>query len=87
MAPTTEGLMNLQETAEFMGCSTVTIRRMEKRGELPMVKLPGTRLVRFRRATLQRLIETSEKRQPAPMHDYATPEPIGETSVRSAVSD
>jgi excisionase family DNA binding protein len=61
MAPATEELMDLQAAAKFMGCSTMTTRRMAKRGDLPVVKLPGTRLLRFRPSTLQRVIETSEK--------------------------
>jgi excisionase family DNA binding protein len=61
MAPATEELMNLKEAAQFMGCSAVTTRRMAKRGDLPSVKLPGTRLLRFRPSSLQRVIEISEK--------------------------
>ena len=61
MATTTEGLMNLRDASKFMGCSTMTTRRMAKRGDIPVVKLPGTRLVRFRPSTLQRVIEVSEK--------------------------
>lgn len=60
MAPAEE-LLNLKAASKFMGCSTVTVRRMAKRGDLPIVKLPGTRLVRFRPSTLQRVIEISEK--------------------------
>lgn len=61
MAPATEELLNLKAAARFMGCSTVTTRRMAERGDLPVVKLPGTRLLRFRPSTLQRMIESSEQ--------------------------
>jgi excisionase family DNA binding protein len=61
MAPATEDLMDLQAASKLMNCSTVTTRRMVARGDLPVVKLPGTRLLRFRPAALQRVIETSEK--------------------------
>jgi excisionase family DNA binding protein len=57
---TTEGLINLRDAADFMGCSTVTIRRMAKRGDIPAMRLPGTRLMRFRRSTLQGVIESCE---------------------------
>jgi excisionase family DNA binding protein len=60
MAPATEELMNLRDASRFMKCSVVTIRRMAKRGDIPAVKLPGTRLLRFRPSTLQRVIEISE---------------------------
>jgi excisionase family DNA binding protein len=55
-----DGLVSLQDAARLMGCSAVTVRRMAKRGDIPAVRLAGTRLVRFRRSTLQRVIETSE---------------------------
>jgi excisionase family DNA binding protein len=61
MAPEAENLIDLRSASKFMGCSTVTTRRMVKRGDIPTVKLPGTRLLRFRPSTLQRVIEFSEK--------------------------
>ena len=61
MAPEAENLIDLRGAAKFMNCSTVTIRRMTKRGDLPVVKLPGTRLVRFRPSTLQRVISETGK--------------------------
>jgi len=61
MAPTTEQLVTLQAASQSMNCSTVTIRRMVKRGDISAVRLPGTRLLRFRPSTLQRVIEISEK--------------------------
>jgi excisionase family DNA binding protein len=48
MSPATEELMNLRAASKFMACSPMTIRRMARRGDIPVVKLPGTRLVRFR---------------------------------------
>jgi excisionase family DNA binding protein len=66
MAPEAENLIDLRSASKFMGCSAVTVRRMVKRGDLPVVKLPGTsRLLRFRVSSLQRVIETSEKRKGA----------------------
>jgi hypothetical protein len=61
MAQVVEGLLNLKAASKFMGCSTVTAKRMVDRGDLPVVKLPGTRLLRFRPETLLRLIENNEK--------------------------
>jgi excisionase family DNA binding protein len=60
-----EGLMSLQDAARLMACSTVTVRRMAKRGDIPATKLPGSRLVRFRRSIIQRVIESGEKHNPA----------------------
>ena len=57
----TEELISLQDAAKLMSCSAVTVRRMVKRGDIPMVKLPRTRLLRFRPSTLLQVIETSEK--------------------------
>jgi excisionase family DNA binding protein len=61
MAEATENLITLQAASRFMKCSVVTIRRMAKRGDIPAVRLPGTRLLRFRPSSLQRVIEISEK--------------------------
>jgi hypothetical protein len=61
MAPAAEELMNLRDASRFMGCSVVTTRRMAKRGDLPVVKLPGTRMLRFRPESLRRVIEVSER--------------------------
>jgi predicted site-specific integrase-resolvase len=61
MAQVTEGLLNIRDASRFMKCSIATARRMAKRGDIPAVTLPGTRLLRFRPAALQRVIETSEK--------------------------
>jgi predicted site-specific integrase-resolvase len=58
-----EELMNLRAASRFLGCSPVTARRMAKRGDLPVVELPGTRLLRFRPSTLQQVIESNEKRK------------------------
>lgn len=63
MAQVTEELMNLKAASKFMGCSTVTTRRMVERGDIPTVKLPGTRLLRFRPESLRRLIESSEEQK------------------------
>jgi excisionase family DNA binding protein len=56
-----EELMNLKTASRFMKCSVVTVRRMAARGDIPSVKLPGTRLLRFRPSTLERAIEANEK--------------------------
>jgi excisionase family DNA binding protein len=61
-----EELINLRDASKFMGCSPMTTRRMAKRGDIPVVKLPGTRLLRFRLSTLQRVIEISEKGKGSP---------------------
>jgi excisionase family DNA binding protein len=58
----TDYLLGLQETAKLMGCSTVTVRRMVRRGDLPVTKLPGSRLVKFRRTSLLDLINKCERR-------------------------
>jgi excisionase family DNA binding protein len=55
-----EGLISLRDAAKLIGCSTITVRRMAARGDLPVMKLPGSRLVRLRRTALQRVIESSE---------------------------
>jgi excisionase family DNA binding protein len=59
MAPAEE-LMNLKAASRFLGCSPVTARRMVKRGDICAVRLPGTRLLRFRRSSLERVVEFSE---------------------------
>jgi excisionase family DNA binding protein len=60
MAPEEE-LINLKAASKVLGCSPMTTRRLEKRGDLSAVRLPGTRLLRFRPSALQRVIEISEK--------------------------
>jgi excisionase family DNA binding protein len=60
MAPPEE-LMNLKAASKFLGCSPQTTRRLEQRGDISAVRLPGTRLLRFRPSTLQRMIESNEK--------------------------
>lgn len=55
-----EELMNLKDASRLMGYSTVTTRRLVKRGVIPTVRLPGSRLLRFRPSTLRRVIEFSE---------------------------
>jgi excisionase family DNA binding protein len=59
MAPAEE-LMNLKAASRFLACSPMTARRMAERGDLPVVKLPGTRLLRFRRSSLERVVEFAE---------------------------
>jgi excisionase family DNA binding protein len=59
MAQATEELMDLRDASRFMKCSVVTVRRMAQRGDISAVRLPGTRLLRFRPSALQR--EISEK--------------------------
>ena len=61
MALAAEELMNLKAASSFMKCSVVTVRRMVARGDIPALRLPGTRLLRFRQETLQRVIENNEK--------------------------
>jgi excisionase family DNA binding protein len=60
MASEADNLIDLRSAARVLGCSPMTARRMVKGGFLPSVKLPGTRLLRFRPAAIQRVIESSE---------------------------
>jgi predicted site-specific integrase-resolvase len=57
-----EELMNLKAASRFLGCSPITARRLAKRGLLPSLTLPGTRLLRFRPAALREVIELSERK-------------------------
>jgi excisionase family DNA binding protein len=57
-----ERLMDLKDASKILGCSPMTTRRLEKRGYISAVRLPGTRLLRFRPSTLLQVIETSEKK-------------------------
>ena len=61
MAVTTEVLITLKDASKVLGCSPGTMRRMERRGDISAVRLPGTRLLRFRPSSLQRVIEASER--------------------------
>ncbi|MCC7263699.1 MAG: helix-turn-helix domain-containing protein [Candidatus Latescibacteria bacterium] len=52
---TKERLMTMQEVAEYLQCSLSTIRRWVVRGKVPHYRMG--KLVRFRRAELDRWLE------------------------------
>jgi len=51
-------LLNVRETAAFLGISQTTVWKLTKEGTLPSVKLG--RSVKWRRETLERRIEEME---------------------------
>jgi excisionase family DNA binding protein len=54
----TPRLLSYRQAAEYLGVSYWTIRAWADSGKLPVVKLPGARLLRVERAALDRLIDT-----------------------------
>src|SRR5262249_7179557 len=48
-------LLSRKQAAELIGCSSATVRRLEKRGVLPSVRF-NERLVRYRSADISALI-------------------------------
>lgn len=55
-----EGLLDLDETARLLNKKPRTVRAMAARGSLPVVRIAGTRALRFRPDSIQRLLEQSE---------------------------
>ena len=52
-----DGLLTLQQVAEFFGISARTLRRWRQRGLLPAIRIAGT--VRFRLADLEHALADS----------------------------
>jgi excisionase family DNA binding protein len=50
-------LLSYQQAAEYLGVSYWTIRSWAESGKLPIVKLPGSRLLRVERAELDRFVD------------------------------
>ena len=49
-------LLTKKEVASFWRVTTRTIDRLVSQGEMPFVKLPGGRSIRFRASDLERMI-------------------------------
>lgn len=52
-SPTT--YLTIEDTAELLQCSTITIRRMISRGGLKAYRFPGSRLIRIDPRDLDRI--------------------------------
>jgi len=50
-----ERLINAGGVASILGCHERTVRRLVAEGSIPVVKIPGSRLLRFRASTLREL--------------------------------
>jgi excisionase family DNA binding protein len=66
-----EGLLTVDELAEYLKCSPGTIYNRTSRNEIPHLKVGG--LLRFRRSEIDVWIE--RHREPAPAADRAESEP------------
>ena len=49
-------LLSRKEVARFLGCHIETVKRMQRRGQLPAIIL-NSRLIRYERADVERLIQ------------------------------
>lgn len=65
-------LMTTAEVAEHYKVSRYTVQRWAREGILESVKLPGTRMNRFRREDVERLSRPSTTEHPA-VHPGASP--------------
>ena len=54
---TRTGLLTKKEVAKFWQVTTRTIDRLIQQGQMPYVKLPGGRSIRFRPADLDKMVE------------------------------
>lgn len=50
-------LLNVTQVAEVLGVSKRTVYRLRSEGELPSVQIPGRRLARWKRRTVERYVE------------------------------
>jgi len=57
----TDPLATPREVAQLLACGVSTVYRLCAAGVLPVVKIPGTALVRFRRDRLEGLLKTWEE--------------------------
>ncbi len=53
-------LMKPQEVAELLGIGVSSVYRLAERGTLPTVKIPGTKVVRFRRERVEEFVRRWE---------------------------
>ena len=50
-------LMTYRQVADYLGVSYWTVRGWAETGKLPIVKLPGSRLLRIERAVLDAFVD------------------------------
>ena len=74
-------LLNRDEVADCLGTSVSTVVRLEKRGDLPRVKLG--RLVRFRSMDVEALIQQHSENADGP----ASNEAVGKTTREDTPHD
>ena len=55
-------LMKPKEVAELLGIGESSVYRLAERGTLPTVKIPGTKMVRFRRERVEELVRRWERK-------------------------
>ncbi len=55
-----EPLVKPRQLAGEWGCGLSTIYRLAELGVLPTVKIPGTKLIRFKRERIEQLVKTWE---------------------------
>ena len=53
----TPRLLSYQQAADYLGVSYWTVRAWAESGKLPIVKLPGSRLLRVERTELDRFVD------------------------------
>ena len=56
----TPQLVNLEGAAALLSCSTRTVQKLAADGVLPVVKLPGSRLLRFRPSAIAQALAKFE---------------------------
>jgi excisionase family DNA binding protein len=58
-----DGLLDLRQVADRLGCSAVTVRRLHEAGQLAAVKI-SPRLIRFEPDEVARYIESRRRQSP-----------------------
>lgn len=48
--------LTIQESAEALNCSEITVRRLVSRGELPAYRLGKSRVIRIKRRDIDKLL-------------------------------
>lgn len=54
------GLLTVHDAARLLGVAPRTVERLRDRGLLPAVRVDGTRIVRYRRADVERLARVAD---------------------------
>lgn len=49
-------LLTVKEVADLLRCSPATVRRLDRRGHLPAVKIQGSAIVRYQRQDVVALV-------------------------------